>query len=116
MALFSGWLTTAPAGVITSVRSVVSVDRVNTYWVAQPIYYLVTKTSTTTVTLYKAMTYACASGLAAGAGWNAQTVDANGNITASSTAEVSLANEAGAYNVTRTQFACSIVVYGPYNA
>jgi len=113
MAIFSGWLTTTPTGVITSVRTIVTVDRVNSYWVTQPVFKLITKTTTTTVTVYKAMTYTAASTLAATSGWNAQTVDAQGNITASSTAEVGLANEAGAYNVTRTQLACSII-YGDW--
>lgn len=113
MALVSGWLTTAPEGVITSKRSIVTADRTNSYWLATPVYWLVTKTSTTTVTLYKGMTYEAAYTLATTTGLNACTVDVAGNVTSSSTAEVQLANEAGAYNVVRTQFYCTVVQTGP---
>ena len=107
----SGWLTSCPTGVVLSKRSVVTKEIQH----ATYQYRVITRTQSVTVTEYRAMTQAAAEATAAQSGWNDQTIDAFGFVSASSVAEVARMNEAGAYKVTRTQMTASATDSGWIN-
>lgn len=93
------WLSSTPDGIVTSVKRAVSKEIQHTTYQ----YRIITYTSVTTVTEYTCLTKAYADTLAQTAGWNDQTMDAYGFVSASSQADVVRQNDADAYKVVRTQ-------------
>lgn len=101
-----GWLSSTPTPVIVSVRRAVTKENQHRTY----DYRVLTRTITTTVSEYRAMTYTQATTCATAGGMNSETLDAWDMVSASSSAEVQRMNEADAYKVVRTEMSVSLVV------
>lgn len=101
-----GWLSSTPDPVIVSVRRAVTKENQHRTY----DYRVLTRTITTTVSEYRAMTYAQAEACATATGMNSETRDAWDAVSASSSADVQRMNEADGYKVVRTQMAVDLVV------